>query len=47
MRQKKDIQDDVSARVSVVEAERKPFMDKIDALEKEKSMINNELIKER
>lgn len=47
MRQKKDIQDDVSARVSVVEAECKPFMDKIDALEKEKSMINNELTKER
>lgn len=46
-RLKKEIQDDVSARVAVVEAERKPLSDKISALEGEKSRINFELTKDR
>lgn len=46
-RQKKAVKDDVDARVSVVERERKPFTDKISALEKEKSTINTELTKDR
>ena len=46
-RLKKEIQDDVNARVSAVEAERKPISDKISALEGEKSKINFELNKDR
>lgn len=46
-RQKKAIQDDVSARVAAVEAERKPITDRINALESEKKQINAELTKDR
>lgn len=46
-RQKKAIQDDVSARVAAVEAERKPITDRINALEAEKKQIYTELTKDR
>lgn len=45
--QKQVIQADVSARVSAVEAERKPIADRISALESEKKQINDELTKDR
>ena len=45
--QKKAIQDDVSARVAVVEAVRKPIADQINTLESEKKQINTELTKDR
>ena len=44
---RKEIQDDVNARISAVEAERKPISDKISVLEREKSAINAELTKDR
>lgn len=47
IRQKRAVQDDVSARVAVVEAERKPIADRINALESEKKQINTELTKDR
>lgn len=46
-RLRKEIQDDVNARISAVEAERKPISDKISALEGEKSRIDFELNKDR
>lgn len=46
-RMKQEIQDDVSARVSAVDAERKPITDRINALETEKNQINTELTKDR
>lgn len=44
---KSEIRDDVSARVSAVNAERKPISDRINALESEKAHINDELTKDR
>ncbi len=46
-RTRKEIQDYVSAKVSEVEAERKPITVKISALEGEKNRINYELTRER
>ena len=46
-RMKKEIQADVSARISAVEAERKPITDRICVLEKEINDIHFELTKER
>ena len=46
-RMKKEIQNDVSARVAAVDAERKPITDRINALETEKNRINTELTKDR
>ncbi|MCC8051925.1 MAG: hypothetical protein LIP10_14960 [Clostridiales bacterium] len=45
--QKQKIQDDVNARVAVIEKERKPFADRVAALSSEKDQINHELTKER
>lgn len=46
-RMKKEIQADVSARISAVEAERKPITDRICALEKEINDVHFELTKDR
>lgn len=46
-RLKKEIQDDVTARVASVESERKPLKDQIRQLEEEKKKINTELTKDR
>ena len=46
-RQKQEIQNNVSARVSNVEQERKPITDRLHALESEKKQINIELTKDR
>ena len=46
-RQRRTIQNDVSSRVAAVEAEKKPYLDKISALESEKRNIIFELTKDR
>lgn len=46
-KQRKAIQDDISARVAAVQAEQKPYLDQIATLEGEKSHIRFELTKER
>ena len=46
-RQKKSIQDDVAARVAVIESERQPLLDRINMLKNEKSHIETELSKDR
>lgn len=44
---KKEIQDDVDARVASVQNEKKPYVDKIRTLDNERVKINTELNKER
>lgn len=45
--QKKSMQIDIAARIAPIEAERKPYLDKISAIENEKRNITAELTKER
>lgn len=45
--QRKSIQDDVAERVASIEVERKPYLEKIASLKKEKHNIQEELTKER
>lgn len=46
-RQKKAIQDNVTERITAVESERQPLLDRINALKNEKSHIETELTKDR